>query len=278
MWFPTSRFLLLVPTLLTATGAIHAQVARPDTTARTPPAADVALLAPGTPSADAKAMAPFDMKDNTELVYRLLDAGGKPVGELRQRVVRISSGQREESKKRKVAESTALVKSGVYEKKKLLRLQDLTFRARRDTSFTDGLAETNFGALRSFRDRKLEYEATPLAWPNHPTPGSSLADGGATIRISSSVVSIATVSTTLRKRRVVSGPAPLTTPAGTFQCYKVESEREDATVPRPDMAMRTSVRQIDYYAPGIGIIRTEIYGKNCKVAQVQELAERTPKP
>ncbi|UOG77004.1 hypothetical protein MTX78_10465 [Hymenobacter tibetensis] len=235
-----------------------------------PRAADTTLMAPA-PAANVNH--PFGMADNTELIYRIADAAGKPSGELRQRVVTLASGEREESKKRKVMEYRTSLKSGLYDKKNaLVRLQDLTFRSRRDTCFTDGLAELNTDALRSFRDRKLVYSPTPVAWPHQPTIGTTLPDGGITVQVSSSVVSIATVSTTLRKRRVVGGPTSLTTPAGTFSCYKVEAIRESATVPRPDMAMRTTVKQVDYYAPGVGIVRTEIYGKNGKVAQVRELA------
>ncbi|HEX8427875.1 hypothetical protein [Hymenobacter sp.] len=217
----------------------------------------------------------FGMADNTELIYKIKDGGGKLAGELRQRVVTLSSAERKESKKTTVLENITTLKSGLYTSKNLLvQLQDLTFRSRRDTCFTDGLADMNADALRRFRDRKLAYTPMPVAWPNKPTIGSSLPDGGVSVQVSSSVVNIATVSTVLRKRRVVSGPSSLTTPAGTFSCYQVEAVRESATVPRPDMAMRTSVKQVDYYAPGVGIVRTEIYGKNGKVEQVRELAAR----
>lgn len=249
------RSLLLMPALALLLTAAFAQ------------RSDAPIASPGQP---------FGLVDNTELVYRVLDGGGKPVGELRQRVVDLKAGKREEGKHRMVAENTALLKSGYYARKKTLdRIQDLTFRARRDTSFTDGMGEINHDAMRSFRDRKLVYEATPLAWPNQPTVGTELPAGGVNIKVSSSVVSIATVSTTLQKRRVVSGPTALTTPAGTFQCYKVEAEREEATIPRPDMAMRSSTKQIDFYAPGVGIVRTEHYAKNGKLSEVRELMSRT---
>lgn len=242
------------------------------------------VAAVASPASDAgpasNALPPFALADDAELVYCLLDGGSKPTGELRQRVVRLAEAEREESKKRVVPERTALIKSGLYDKKNVLvRLQDLTFRARRDTSFTDGLAELDPDMLRSFRDRKFAYRTTPLAWPNQPTVGSTLPDGGVTVQVSSSVVDIAKVGTTLRKRRVAGGPQPLTTPAGTFQCYQVEAERENATVPRPDMAMRSTARQVDYYAPGVGVVRTEVYGKNGKLLEVRELtARRTAAP
>ncbi|MBC6698751.1 TapB family protein [Hymenobacter puniceus] len=252
------RFLLLAPALALPLSSALAQTAN---------------LAPGATATAASQ--PFALTDNTELVYRVLDAGGKAIGEVRQRVADLKTTEREEDKL-KVTEQTALLKSGTYSRKNTLdRIQDLTFRARRDTSFTDGMGEINNDALRSFRDRKLAFETTPLAWPNQPTVGTELPAGGVSIKISSSVVSIATVSTTLQKRRVVSGPAPITTPAGTFQCYKVEAEREEATIPRPDMAMRSSTKQIDYYAPGVGIVRTERYTKNGKLSEVRELTSRS---
>ena len=251
----------------------YAQTSLPTPNSGGSQTSDVALLT-STPQA-ANTAQPFGLADNMELVYRLLDDDGKPTGEVRQRVVRLMQQEREEKKKQKVTENTALLKSGMYDKRNILEhLQDLTFRARRDTCFTDGLAEVNFGALRSFRDRKITYEPVPLAWPNQPAIGSELPDGGVTVKVSSSVVSIASVTTTLRKRRVIAGPQSLTTPAGTFSCYQVEAEREEATVPRPDMAMRTTLHQVDFYAPGVGIVRTEIYTKNGKLNRVRELTAR----
>ncbi|SHK47161.1 TapB family protein [Hymenobacter psychrotolerans] len=233
---------------------------------------------PATP-AQAATNQLFGLTDKMQLGYRLLDAKGKTVGEINQRVVHLQQGEREESKKQMVPEQTALLKSGLYDRKNvLIRLQDLTFRARRDTSFTDGMAYLNHDAMRSFRDRKIVYTPVPVAWPDQPTVGTELPDGGVTVNVSSSVVDIATVSTTLRKRRVVSGPTPLTTPAGTFACYKVESVREEATVPRPDMAMRNTSKQVDFYAPGVGIVRTEQYTKSGKLSQVQELTIRNTEP
>ena len=50
------------------------------------------------------------------------------------------------------------------------------------------------------------------------------------------------------------------------------------TGPATDMALRTSRRQVDFYAPGVGVVRTEIYGKNGKLEQVTELVARSTMP
>ncbi|MCB2376857.1 hypothetical protein LGH70_04650 [Hymenobacter sp. BT635] len=213
---------------------------------------------------------PFGLTDNNERVYRLTDAAGKPTGELRMRVVSLSS---EMNKKKTVETHLVLLKSGLYDaKSRLLNMQDLTISCRQDTSFVDGMSELKPESLRSFRDRKLVYAPVALAWPHQPTVGSTLPTGGSEVQVSSSVVDIAKVRSFSRQRKVVSGPAPVTTPAGTFSCYKVESEHEDATQARKDMVMRTTYKVVDYYSPSVGIVKTEVYDKKGKLAQTRMLA------
>lgn len=215
--------------------------------------------------------APFQLADNAELVYNLVDAKGRKTGHITQRVVRLGS---ETNKKQTLTTTTALLKSGIYDaKNRVVRMQDLTYAAHRDTSFTDGMAELPPDALRRFRDRIYTYQPTRVAWPNQPTVGTQLPDGGVVVQVSSSAVDIAKVQAVLTNRRVVSGPQAVTTPAGTFQCYKVEAERDLTTRARADMAMRQIEREITYYDPAVGIVRTEYYDRD-KLREVKELAKR----
>jgi len=216
-------------------------------------------------------LAPFSLTDNAEMVYTLLDAKGKKIGHITQRVVLLGS---ETNKKGTLTTTTALLKSGIYDaKNRLVRLQDLTYAAHLDTSFTDGMAELPPTALRRFQGRIFDYQPVRLAWPNAPTVGTTLPDGGALVQVSSSAVAIARVQAMLHNRRVVSGPAPITTPAGTFQCYKVEAERDLTTRARADVAMRKVEREVTYYAPTVGIVRTEYYERD-KLREVKVLAKR----
>lgn len=216
---------------------------------------------------------PFGLSDNMELVYQITDASGKPTGSMRQRVVSLGS---ETNKKQTLTTNTVLLKSGLYDQKnRLIRVQDVTYRCRRDTSFTDGMSEVEQESLASFRDRRIAYAPVPLAWPNQPTVGTKLPAGGVSIQVSSSAVDIAKVNTVVRNRRVLSGPEPLTTPVGTFQVYKVESEREASTAPRADMVLREQTRVVDYYAPAVGIVKTEVYTKKGKLAETRVLTTRT---
>ncbi|MBT9392446.1 hypothetical protein KLP40_04655 [Hymenobacter sp. NST-14] len=227
-----------------------------------------ALMAQTPPDTAADCPHPFGLYDNTELVYQRQDERGKLLGTLRQRVVNLGS---EQNKKQTLTTNTVLLKSGSYNaKNRLLYLRDLTFRCRRDTAFTDGLAQLNPEQLSSFRDRILTYSPTPLAWPNQPTVGSELPDGGISVDVRSSAVHIAEVYAKVQKRKVT-GQESITTPAGTFACFKVEAEQESATVARADMVLRTTTRLVDYYSPAVGLVRTELYDKKGRLTEVRLL-------
>jgi len=218
---------------------------------------------------------PFGLHQGQNLEYQLLDAKGRLTGFLRYRVLNISTDSSVEKKKRTVITTKVRLKSGLYgPKSQLLQQQDLTFLCRNDTILTDGLGEINYDGLKSFRDRLLAYEGTPLAWPNQPSAGSHLPDGGVVVQVSSPSVAIAKVKTTLRQRTVLAGPAPITVPAGTFTCYAVESQRELATAARVDLVLKSGGREVDYYAPSVGIVKTEYYDKGGKLLQTRVLAKR----
>ncbi|PJJ60252.1 TapB family protein [Hymenobacter chitinivorans] len=256
--------LLLTPLPLALLRAQTAPPAAPDTATTVAPAATPA------PATGLDCHHPFGLSDNNERVYRLTSADGKPAGELRMRVVSLSA---EMNKKKTVETHKVLLKSGLYDSKsRLLNMQDLTISCRQDTSFVDGMSEFKPESIRSFRDRKFEYAPVALAWPHQPKIGSLLPAGGSQVAVSSSVVDIAKVSSMVRKRKVVGGPAPVQTPAGTFSCYKVESEHEDATQARKDIVLRTTYKVVDYYSPTMGIVKTEVYDKKGKLSQTRTLA------
>lgn len=225
---------------------------------------------------DAACTHPFGLSAGQQLEYQLLDAKGKPTGSLRYRVMSIQTDTaRTGKKKKKGATTTVKLKSGFYDLSNLvLHQQDLTYTCRRDTVYTDGLGEINYEGLKSFRDRLLAPTGTALAWPNQPTANSTLPKGGAKVQVSSPSVAIAKVNTTLKARRVLAGPISVTVPAGTFSCYPVESQRELATAARADLILKNIGRQVDYYTPAFGIIKTEYYDKGGKLLHSRVLAKK----
>ena len=216
---------------------------------------------------------PFGWRTGQGIEYQMLDAKGKLTSTWRYRVLAVSTDGGGKQTKR-VTTSIVRLKSGYYDlRNRLLVQQDLTFRLRRDTIYTDGLTEINYEALKSFRDRRIAYSGTPLAWPAKPKVGAVLPRGGVSVQVSSPMVAIAKVETTLAQRTIKSGPEPVTVPAGTFSCYVVESQRTQATVARADMVIKATSRQLDYYAPTIGIVKTEYFDKGGKLMQSRVLSK-----
>ncbi|GAA4022757.1 hypothetical protein GCM10022409_03180 [Hymenobacter glaciei] len=219
---------------------------------------------------------PFGLSTGQQLEYQLLDAKGRPTGSVRYRVLSIKTDTAVVGKKKKkVATTTVKLKSGYYDLSNLvLQQQDLTYTCQRDTVYTDGLGEINYEGLKSFRDRLLAPSGKPLAWPNQPTANTALPKGGAEVKVSSPSVAIAKVNTTVKSRKVLAGPVAVTVPAGTFNCYPVESQRELATAARADLILKNTGREVDYYSPVVGIIKTEYYDKNGKLLQSRVLAKK----
>jgi len=266
MHFLLSRSASLVGISFLVSGLVQAQSL---------PAASVpdSSAAPAS-SAPVTCAHPFGLREGQNLEYQLLDAKGKPSGTWRYRVLALNTDTLGKKKKKAVVTIVRL-KSGRYDlTNHVLQQQDLAFFCRQDTTFTDGLDEINYEGLKSFRDRRMTYQGTPLAWPNQPAAGTTLANGGAVVQVSSPSVAIAKVATALRQRKVLAGTTAVTVPAGTFTCYAVESQRELSTAARADLVLKSGGREVDYYDPAVGLVKTEYYDKGGKLVQSRVLAKR----
>ena len=256
--------------LVLLAGAAPALAQLPTDTTRASASPELALLNNVPKLADCAH--PFGLRDKQNVDYQLLDAKGKLTGMLRYQVVSLSTEVK--GKKKPHSVTTVQLQSGLYDaNNKVQQQQDLTIRCERDTTYTDGLAEINYDGLKSFQGRLLAYKGHEIAWPNQPTAGSTLPGGGVVVQVSSPSVAIAKIKTTLKSRKVRGGLVPVTVPAGTFSCYQVESQRELANVARVDLTLKTTGRQVDYYAPAVGIVKTEYFDKNDKLLQTRVLAK-----
>lgn len=272
------RFPALLPALLVVAGACARASDTPQAPtvaapAGTPPVDTAAPAAPApavVASTAGSCAQPFGLTDGTELTYQLLNKD-KPEGLQIMKVARITP---HEAEKKAPAYTEVLLKSTLYDaSNRPQRNDEYVYQCRRDTVLTDGRLLLDPDMLRSFRDRRFAYEPVHLSWPNQPTTGS-LPGGQLTVQVSSPSVDIAQVRTEVSGRKI-SGPESVTVPAGTFQCYKVEARYEYVTQARADMARRTVKRVVDYYAPGVGIVRSESGAPGKDADHVSVLLKRT---
>ncbi|GAA4386990.1 hypothetical protein [Hymenobacter koreensis] len=247
---------------------------RPDTSTK-PVETPVASASAATTEAAAVVAAdcrhPFGLYDNTELTYQLTDNDDKITGT---QILKVASITAHAAEKKEPARTDVLLKSSLYDAdNKLLSNDEFVFSCRNDSVLTDGRLLLAPDMLRSFRDRRFSYVPTALAWPNRPETGS-LPNGQLTVEVRSPSVDIARVTTTVSQRQL-NGREAVTTPAGVFQAYKVESKYEYATQLKPDLVRRSTLRVIDYYAPHVGIVRTEFRSDNGKLERAIVLARHS---
>ena len=104
-----------------------------------------------------------------------------------------------------------------------------------------------------------------LDFPSNPSPGQKLRNGEITIDINDML----TMTTSVSDRKVEK-LEEITTPAGTFNCVKITYNVSTK------MVMNIHGSGADWYAEGVGMIRSETYNKSGKMMSYSELTKLNP--
>ena len=97
---------------------------------------------------------------------------------------------------------------------------------------------------------EMTLEGNDISFPGSMTAGEKLNDGTVTMTMSMGAMKMKTVMNILN--RTVAGQETITTPAGTFDCYKIEYLVETTM-----MGMKTSAKVRQWIAKGVGTVRSE---------------------
>lgn len=108
-------------------------------------------------------------------------------------------------------------------------------------------------SLQAFKDMEMTIQVDNLEWPSDLDIGQSLDDGS--ITISGNMINMK-VDVTDRK---VEAKEKVTTPAGTFDAYKISYNV------KMKMIMNRESKAVDYIAEDVGLVRSESYNGNGKL-------------
>jgi len=97
---------------------------------------------------------------------------------------------------------------------------------------------------------EVTLEGNDITFPNSMTAGEKLNDGTVTMTLSMGTMTMKTVMNIVN--RVVTGNEKITTPAGTFDCFKIEYQVETVM-----MGISTSAKVRQWIAKGVGTVRSE---------------------
>jgi hypothetical protein len=120
------------------------------------------------------------------------------------------------------------------------------------------LGQMNLTELEGFK-----IETSDLKFPAKMTPGQQLGD--ASIQLSLDGPMPMNMVTNITNRKVDSRES-ITTPAGTFDCYKITYD----TFSKMSI-IKNEGRVVEWYAPDVGLVRSETYNKKNKMLGYNEL-------
>lgn len=142
----------------------------------------------------------------------------------------------------------------------------------------DGTYKFEFGALmpkmnggQGQENMEMEMKSDYLEIPANPQPGQTLPDGKLemTAKMEGNPMMAKGFKTTVNvTERKVEARETITTPAGTFDCIKISSVNEFKM-----MMVKSKSKTIEWFAEGVGLVRSEYYNKRGKLDGYSELTK-----
>lgn len=116
------------------------------------------------------------------------------------------------------------------------------------------------GSMKSFESMNMEIKGDNLEYPSSLSVGDELKPGKMTLEMTGASAMPMTMNFTVEiLNRKVEAREKITTPAGTFDCYKITSVVKTKTV------MKVEVKSVEWVAEGKGVVKTMSYSKNGKM-------------
>lgn len=194
--------------------------------------------------------------EGAELVYQHYDKKGDPSGKTSQRVTVYKQTEMG-------AEAEIEVKS-YDDKGKQLAQNTLEVKCEKGIFYFDMSGYLNQEMMSAYESMEIRVETDNLEMPSNLKVGEKLKDGIITIDISSNGMKLMTMEVIVSDRNVLSRE-DVTTPAGTFNCFKI------AQTVTTKMGMQMVVKSIDWLSPGTGMIKSESFSGSDKPMGTSEL-------
>jgi hypothetical protein len=106
----------------------------------------------------------------------------------------------------------------------------------------------------NMKDMEVKTNSATLNYPSNMTVGSTLPDNEFTADTYSGTMKLMGMSFKVTNRKV-EGKESITTPAGTFDCFKITSNQDFKTI------FNFNVQMTEWFSPNVGVVKTEAYRK-----------------
>lgn len=203
----------------------------------------------------------YQLSEGSEWEMESYNAKGKVTGRQTQKVINFSGG----------ADSfTSTVQSTIYDKKdKEVMKGDLEFKCENGTMIVDMRNFINEEQMKAFESYEMQIESDHLEIPNDLSVGQTLKEGSITVTTTNSPIPM-NMSVNITDRKVVAKES-VTTPAGTFECYKITSNSTVNT--KMGIGMTFNFSTVEWIAPKVAVVKSESY-RNDKLQGYTLLTKR----
>lgn len=113
-------------------------------------------------------------------------------------------------------------------------------------------------SLSAYENMEVEVNANDMAFPAQMEVGQSLPDADIIVKVNSGSTTIFTMRVTISNRKV-EALEDITTPAGTYSCYKTSYDVDSK------MIVSIKASAIQWIAEDFGVVRSESYNKKGKL-------------
>lgn len=202
----------------------------------------------------------FPTKEGTVLVYKVFDKKDKESSTFRYTVKKIETNGND-------MDITYLIESR-DPKDKLVFNDEITIQKKGEMLYMDMSNFINKAAFQQNGEIPAEIQVTGnnMELPSNPKSGDALPDANIVMTMKLGFVNMQMSSQVTNRN--VEAIEEVTVKAGTFTAYKFSSEVNSSS-----MGMKFKSANVDWYAKGVGLIKTESYDKNGKLQSRTELIE-----
>ncbi len=151
------------------------------------------------------------------------------------------------------------IKAESYDDKdKLLANRDLTFECKNGVFYFDMKNLIDPQTMSAYKDMEVKMTATNLDMPSALSVGKTLGDGNVQMSVSNQGMTLMNMTINISNRKV-EAIEKITTPAGTFDCFKISYDVETK------MMFKMQTKGVDWIAKEVGAIRSETYDSKGKL-------------
>lgn len=192
----------------------------------------------------------FPVKEGTVIEMQSFNPKDKLQAISRQTILSVNS----------LAEGLAIkVKSEQFDdKNKPVFDQELEMRCIGDVFYMDMKNFLDPKTMSGFKDMEVTVSGADLEFPGVMQVGQTLKDGDIKMAVNSSGMNIMNLEVKIYNRKVEAIES-ITTPAGTFECYKVSYDTEFRTM------FKITAKGTEWISRNVGTVKSEQYDKNGKL-------------